>query len=74
MLAKVVSAVLLLRTRFQKTSLLKIDSFWFCQSDQQNTPEHFLREANLETLPTAQRTEGIEYFDSFYTFSSKQKL
>ena len=27
-----------------------------------------------ETLPKAQRTQGIEYFDSFNTFSSKQKL
>ena len=34
----------------KKTSLLKIDSFWFCQSDQQNTSEHFLREANLENI------------------------
>ena len=27
-----------------------------------------------KTLPTEQRTQGIEYFDSFNTFSSKQKL
>ena len=49
MLAKVVSVVL--RPCLQKkTSLLKIDSFWFCQSDQLNTSEHFLREANLENI------------------------
>ena len=30
---------------------------------------------NIEkTLPRAQRTQGIQYFDSFNTFSSKQKL
>ena len=28
----------------------------------------------LDTLPKAQRTQGIENFDSFNTFSSKQKL
>ena len=27
-----------------------------------------------QTLPNAQRTQGIQYFDSFNTFSSKQKL
>ena len=26
------------------------------------------------TLPKAQRTQGIDYFDSFNTFCSKQKL
>ena len=29
---------------------------------------------NLKTLPEAQWTQGIEYFDSFNTFTSKQKL
>ena len=28
----------------------------------------------IKLLPTAQQTQGIEYFDSFDTFSSKQKL
>ena len=28
----------------------------------------------LETLPKAQWTQGIRYFDSFNTFCSKQKL
>ena len=28
----------------------------------------------LKTLPKAQQTQGIEYFDSFNTLSSKQKL
>ena len=27
----------------------------------------------VQTLPKAQRTQGIQYFDSFNTFSSKQK-
>ena len=27
-----------------------------------------------KSLPKAQQTQGIEYFDSFDTFSSKQKL
>ena len=29
---------------------------------------------NKYTLPKAQRTQGIEYFDSINTFSSKQKF
>ena len=29
---------------------------------------------DLDTLPKAQRTQGIENFDSFNTFSSKRKL
>ena len=28
----------------------------------------------FKTLPTAQRSQGMEYFDSFDTFSSEQKL
>ena len=28
----------------------------------------------VKTLPKAQQTQGNEYFDSFNTFSSKQKL
>ena len=31
-------------------------------------------EQNTKTLPKAQRTQGIEYFDSFNNFISKQKL
>ena len=31
-------------------------------------------EGKIKTLPKAQRAQGIEYCDSFNTFSSKQKL
>ena len=31
-------------------------------------------QTEIQTLPNTKRTQGIEYFDSFNTFSSKQKL
>ena len=31
-------------------------------------------QADIHTLPKAQRTQGFENFDSFNTFCSKQKL
>ena len=39
-----------------------------------NVSETIFQHTNRKTLPKAQGTLGTEYFDSFNTFSSKQKL
>ena len=45
-----------------------------CYWSSEHIPVHQKLPSKVKTLPNAQRTQGIEYFESFNTFDSKQKL
>ena len=63
------------KTKKQFSCISQIYWPWIsCYWSSEHIPVHQKLPSKVKTLPNAQRTQGIEYFESFNAFSSKQKL